>query len=398
MQTIKCNIIILTILCLIMPAVVAKEVDTNDYSNVAAKLSGNASKTNYNVSSRKYILGPNDIISIYVYDSEEFNQEKIRVQPDGNIIVVPLGALKVSGLTIDELYEYLVLKYKEYLRNPQITIKLDQTKPFIVYITGAVLNPGSYEINTDTTNKQTTLDSKPEVQIERKAPLLSNVIVAAGGISFDADLEHTKITNSIDKTEFEVNLLDLLENNDTTQDIYLTTGDIVHIPRLPTPLAVSEDKYKKYASSTFSPKFVPVKVYGYVNNPGLIKLDSSQSLNLSSAITSAGGYLSDSAYAPAKVYISRVDVSGKLVTRVVNPKSNDIALMPNDIIYVPEKVRPLAGKAFDYMTRLFIPANTFASTYNNWALMFKPNRYSPTQTNTYTNTYDNWSFDITVPE
>ena len=134
-------------------------------------------------------------------------------------------------------------------------------------------------------------------------------------------------------------------------------------------------KYKKYASSTFSPKLIPVKVFGYVNRPGLIKLDSSQSLNLSSAIISAGGYLADSAYAPGKVYVSRVDVSGKLVTTVVNPKSNDITLMPNDIVYVPEKVRPLAGKAFDYMTRVFIPANTFASTYNNWALMFDPHRY-----------------------
>ncbi|EKE04296.1 MAG: hypothetical protein ACD_20C00087G0001 [uncultured bacterium] len=371
----KYQLIICVILYLIMPSASAKEINEANHSGNYTQLSGSASKTNFSISSRKYVLGPNDVISLYVYDSEEFNQEAIRVQPDGNIIIAPLGVLKVAGLTLDELYEQLIVKYKKYLRDPQITIKLDQTKPYIVYITGAVLNPGSYEINTNTTSKQNILDAKPEIQVERKTPLLSNVIVAAGGISFDADLEHIKITNSLDKVEFEVNLLDLLENGEANQDIYLTVGDVIHIPRLPTPLAVSEEKYKKYASSTFSPKLIPVKVFGYVNRPGLIKLDSSQSLNLSSAIISAGGYLADSAYAPGKVYVSRVDVSGKLVTTVVNPKSNDITLMPNDIVYVPEKVRPLAGKAFDYMTRVFIPANTFASTYNNWALMFDPHRY-----------------------
>ena len=104
-------------------------------------------------------------------------------------------------------------------------------------------------------------------------------------------------------------------------------------------------------------------------------MDSAQSLNLNSAISAAGGYLRDSAYAPKKVFISRVDVSGKLVTRTVNPMSNDVTLLPNDIVYVPEKPRPLVGKAFDYIERILNPANTVASSYNNWALMFSPRRY-----------------------
>ena len=35
----------------------------------------------------------------------------------------------------------------------------------------------------------------------------------------------------------------------------------------------------------------------------------------------------------------------------------------------------LAGKVVDYMVRVMNPVNTFASTYNNWALMFDPGRY-----------------------
>jgi len=320
-------------------------------------------------------LGPNDVISIFVYDSDEFNQENIRIQPNGNIIITPLGDVKVSGMTMEDLHKLLIDKYKNYLNDPQITIRLDKTRPFVVYITGAVLNPGSYELNTESNSSPNLNSAKPEIQIERKSPLLLNVLVAAGGIKFDADLEHIKITNSNDNTELKVNLMDILEKGDSKQDIYLMAGDTVYIPKLLTPLAVTDEKYSKYVTATFSPKIVPIKVYGYVNNPGLIKLDSTASITLNSAIMAAGGYRNDSAYAPKKVFISRADANGVLVSRSVNPRSKDITVMPDDIIYVPEKPRPVIGKTFDYLARAMTPVNIFAEAYNNWALMFNPTRY-----------------------
>lgn len=323
---------------------------------------------------RKYILGPNDIISIFVYDSPELNQEKIRLQPDGKIVIEPLGSIQVAGLTIDELHDLLAKKYKHYLNDPKISIKLEQTKSFIVYITGAVSNPGSYEINTDIENNNN--GSSSEINVQRKSPLLSNILVVAGGVCHDADLEHIKIFNSYDNKQLEVNLLDLLDTGNSNQDVYLITGDTVYIPRLPTPLAVNAEKYKKYASASFSPKEVPVRVFGYVNNPGLIRLNSSESLSINSAITSVGGYVSNAAYPSKKVYLSRVDNNGKFVTTVINPMSNDAILMPNDIVYVPEKPREVVGKVFDYISRIITPASNAANSYNNWSLMFNPTRFS----------------------
>jgi polysaccharide export outer membrane protein len=366
--------VLISISFFIASKVFAEDANTTPAANLI-KSKVEYSQSNY---SRSYALGSNDIISIFVYDAEEFNQQNIRVQPDGNIILAPLGAIKVSGMPIETLHNLLVSKYKKYLRDPQVTIRLDRTRPFVVYVSGAVINPGSYELNTDTSANQNLYNTKPEVQVERKTPLLSNVLVAAGGILFDADLENVKITNSRDNLEFTVNLLEILEKGASGQDLYLMEGDSVFVPKLATPLALKEEKYKKYATATFSPKVVPVKVFGYVNQPGLIKLDSSASITLNSAIMAAGGYLADAAYAPNKVYISRADTSGKLVTRIVNPMSNDIVLMPNDIVYVPEKQRPLVGKAFDYTMRILNPVNNVAGTYNNWALMFDPKRYQVT--------------------
>lgn len=329
-----------------------------------------------NQHSREYLLGPNDVISILIYDNKDMNQEKIRIQPDGNIIVAPLGSIKVSGKSIDELHKLLVEKYKFYLKDPQLTIRLDQTRPFVAYVSGAVLNPGGYELNTDTTNYYPAgVATFNEVQISRRSPLLSNLLIAAGGIKFDADLEHIQIKNSNTNDVIEINLMRILENQDTRQDVYLMAGDVVTVPKLPTPLAVSEEKYIKYATSTFSPKNIPVKVFGYVQKPGLVQLDSRASITLNTAIMDAGGYLTDAAYAPTKVYLSRADASGKLVTKVVNPMKNDIVVMPNDIVYVPEKTRPLIAKAFEAVNKILLPVNTFANTYNNWALMFNPTRY-----------------------
>jgi protein involved in polysaccharide export with SLBB domain len=325
---------------------------------------------------RSYILGPNDVFSMSVYDSPEFDKQNIKVQPDGKITVTPLGSFYVSGMTIEELQQSAEEKLKFYLKQPKVSIILEKTKPFLVYVSGAVINPGSYELQTDVSGYANAFNSgKLEIQIDRRTPILSNVLVAAGGIAFDADLEHVKIANKFEGSEYEINLFELIENGNNEQDIYLMSGDSIHIPRLPTPFAVDEAKYKKFASSTISPRYVPVKVFGYVNSPGLIKLDPGQSLNLNSAITAAGGYLRDSAYAPKKVFLSRADTSGKLVTKIVDPMENDITIMPNDIIYIPEKTRPLIGKAFDYLGRLISPANNFAGSYNNWALMFKPTRY-----------------------
>lgn len=327
-----------------------------------------------NYSARKYRLGPNDIININVLGVEELSKENVRVQPDGKINLSGIGSITATGLTFDELSEVLEDKLSFYVRNPRVVISLEKSRPFLVQVTGAVSVPGSYEINTDTESTTKTQDKTVKV-VEGKTPVLSNVLSAAGGINYDADLEHVVITNSYDGESFEVNLLDLLEKGKTKNDVYLMAGDSVHVPGLPTPLAVDEAKYASFCKATFADKTIPVRVIGYVNSPGLVTLDSSESSSLNTAVAEAGGYLGDYPYPPKKVFISRYSNGGKLVTTAVNPMKNDITLMPNDVIYVPEKTRALIGRAFDLINRIASPAGNIASGYNHWTLMFNPDRF-----------------------
>jgi len=330
----------------------------------------------YYAFARKYILGPSDIISISVVDSPEYDQNNLQIQPDGNIVLGPVGLLHVAGMTVDQLHDALVPAYKRYLNDPQITVRLEHTKPFTVYVSGGVLKPGSYELVTDvTTAVPASSQVTPGIFSFRRSPLLSNVIVAAGGITMDADVEHVRISNALDNSNIEVNLLKIISEGDSNQDIYLMPGDSIMIPKVSPQVALSEARYNRFRGSTIFQNTIPVKVYGYVNHPGLVNLDSAQSANLNSAITAAGGYLTDSAYAPHTVYINRMGASGKLETIKVNPSRVDTTLMPNDIVYVPEKLRPEIGKAFDYTARLISPFALLGAGINNWLLIFDPKRY-----------------------
>lgn len=330
-----------------------------------------------NYAGRQYRLGPNDIIAVSVYDSPEFSQEDLLVQPDGNITLAPFGSINVSGMTIDELQKDLTDRLKYYLNKPMVTVKLTHTKPFQVYVSGAVLHPGPYEILTDVSRNQMLQSTTPGLVLERKLPLLSNVLVASGGLRYDADMEHVKIHNKFDGSTFEVNLLDLVQRGNSDQDMFLVAGDSVEVPPLATPYAVDEKKYKAMAGSSIFQQEIPVKVYGYVNKPGLIMLNGAQTANLNSAIGEAGGYLaSEASYSPDKVYVSRVDGDGHMTTTTVDPRHSDMMLRPNDIVYVPNKVVPKVGKAFDYVARIVTPLAAIANGANGWALLFNPTRFN----------------------
>jgi protein involved in polysaccharide export with SLBB domain len=333
-----------------------------------------------NYTGRKYRLGPNDVLNVAVYDSPEFSQQDLLVQPDGNITLAPFGSVPVAGITIDDLQKELTDRLKYYLKQPQVTVKIAHTKPFQVYVTGAVLHPGAYEMVTDMMRMQMVNAANQGFQgllVERKLPLLTNVLVGAGGLRYDADMEHVKVHNRFDDSTYEINLLDLLQGNNATQDLFLIAGDSIEVPKLPTPYAVSDEKYKSMLGSTIFQKEIPVRVVGYVNKPGLVMLDGAQSANLNSAIGEAGGYLaSEASYAPTRVFVSRVDGNGHMTTREVDPRHEDMALRPNDLVYVPNKITPRIGHAFDYLARVVIPLGAIAASSNSWALLFNPTRYT----------------------
>lgn len=91
----------------------------------------------------QYRLGTGDVISIRVFNEPDMSMQAVKMTEAGSIQYVFLGEILVSGLTTREVEQLITERLRNgYLRNPRVTVTVDQYRPY--YIGGEVVNRGSY--------------------------------------------------------------------------------------------------------------------------------------------------------------------------------------------------------------------------------------------------------------
>jgi protein involved in polysaccharide export with SLBB domain len=97
----------------------------------------------YNNFFQNYRLGPEDVISVVVFQQEKYSRPQIKVPPSGRIYLslIPEGVF-VNGKTPDEVAEIIKKRYDEYIINPQVTVSLDQAGSYRYSVVGDVGVPG----------------------------------------------------------------------------------------------------------------------------------------------------------------------------------------------------------------------------------------------------------------
>jgi len=97
----------------------------------------------YNNFFTTYKLGPEDIISIAVFGQERYSKSGIKIPPSGRIslALIPDGIF-VSGKTVDQVSELIKKRYDEYIREPQVSVSLDQAGSYRYSVIGDVGTPG----------------------------------------------------------------------------------------------------------------------------------------------------------------------------------------------------------------------------------------------------------------
>jgi polysaccharide export outer membrane protein len=97
----------------------------------------------YNNFFSTYRLGPEDIISVEVFNQERYSRKGITVPPSGRISLslIP-GGIFVNGKTVDEVAEIIKKRYDEYIIDPQVTVSLDKASSYRYSVIGDVLQPG----------------------------------------------------------------------------------------------------------------------------------------------------------------------------------------------------------------------------------------------------------------
>jgi polysaccharide export outer membrane protein len=97
----------------------------------------------YNNFMTTYRLGPEDVISIDVFNQPRYSKSGIVVPPNGRIsyYLVPEG-ITVVGKTTEQIQEELTKKLDEYIIDPKITVSLDKAMSARYSVLGDVAQPG----------------------------------------------------------------------------------------------------------------------------------------------------------------------------------------------------------------------------------------------------------------
>ncbi|WP_293132110.1 polysaccharide biosynthesis/export family protein [Okeania sp. SIO3I5] len=222
------------------------------------------------------------------------------------------------------------------------------TQPLNIAVVGEVARPGPYILETDIDQSQVlptgeNLDSSeadgnilpPE---NTRLHTVTKAIKMAGGITSAADIREIRVrrlTRAGTEQVIKVNLWQLLQTGDLSQDIVLESGDTIYVP---VADEVNLDELAEVNASSFSPGNFKINVIGEVVKPGTIFVSPNSTLN--QALLAAGGFNPRRAETK-EIELIRLNPNGTVTRRKVeidfsakvNEETNP-TLLNNDVIVV----------------------------------------------------------------
>jgi polysaccharide export outer membrane protein len=88
-----------------------------------------------------YVIGVEDTLSIRVWKDPELSGQ-VTVRPDGKISSPLVGDIQAAGRTPRELQDEIRKALSVYVKEPVVTVTVDEINSFKVYVLGEVKNQG----------------------------------------------------------------------------------------------------------------------------------------------------------------------------------------------------------------------------------------------------------------
>lgn len=246
------------------------------------------------------VVSPRDQLTITVFNEPSLTGKYI-VDMDGTFEFPLIGRLKAGGLRAREVELALTKRLaNDYLKNPQITVQIEQDASQRVFVMGEVRAPGPYQFAGDLS------------LIEALARAGSTATTAAPQVLVIRPAQNTESSGPIlptDKADAEViriSLSDLQSGGLTRSNIALRDGDTIFVPRAQL-----------------------VYISGQVRSPGAYPVEPG--MTLLQALSLAGGVTDKGAAGRSKVIR---DVNGK--KKEIKLKLTDV-VKPGDTIVVPDR-------------------------------------------------------------
>ncbi len=160
----------------------------------------------------EYILGPADTISINLTETDDLDGSYL-IDQNGMIDLPFIGEVKLDTLTLSEAQNILTNVIKDFYKNPDLQINVEEFNSSKVYVVGAVKN-----------QKTINLDQKP-----------IKIIEAAIQAEFNPSSEDknfgTKGFLRRDNKVYKINLENAYNSSDEKENFYLKKDDVIFIDR-----------------------------------------------------------------------------------------------------------------------------------------------------------------------
>jgi polysaccharide export outer membrane protein len=152
-----------------------------------------------NPAAQDYRIGPQDKLNITVFQVKDLTVEKMQVDATGRILLPLIGAVMAQGKTTTELSnEIATLLAAKYLRDPQVSVVVEESASQKVTVEGAVNEAGVFPLRGKTSLLEAVAMAKgPSRNANTKhVAIIRNVDGEARAAIFDlAAIQHGKARN-----------------------------------------------------------------------------------------------------------------------------------------------------------------------------------------------------------
>jgi polysaccharide export outer membrane protein len=160
------------------------------------------------VQTQVYTIEDGDLLDIHVLNEERVSG-KVRVRPDGRVTLPLLGDMFVRGKTPLNLSRELETALQRYIKEPVVTLGLEETHSLRVTVLGEVAHPGVFVLPTNAGVMQ--------------------ALASAGGLTDFAERDSIYVLQSARNTRVRFKYDALLDNQAKSTGFVLLDGDVVAV-------------------------------------------------------------------------------------------------------------------------------------------------------------------------
>jgi polysaccharide export outer membrane protein len=166
--------------------------------------------------SPSYLIGPGDVISIFVYQAPQLSVPSLPVRPDGRISMPLIPDIAAAGKTPTALAKDIEGKLKEYVKQPNVSV-----------IVSSFVGPLDRQIRV------IGEATEPLAIPYRDGITVLDVMIQTKGLTRYASGNSASIVRTAggQRQTIKVRLSDLLRDGDIDQNVAMLPGDTLIIPQ-----------------------------------------------------------------------------------------------------------------------------------------------------------------------